>query len=84
MRRSYRAQALYLHDPTSLARLIYGSADAGPCFGAPSMARRALTALLPKLWWRWDDLAVQVRYRPGKGVHREVESESVAQIFCDW
>jgi len=31
------------------------------------MARSALTALFPELWWQWDDLAVEVRYRPGKG-----------------
>jgi len=35
--------------------------------GAPGMARSALTALFLELWWRRDDLAVQVRYRPGKG-----------------
>ena len=42
------------------------------------MARSTLTGVDPATLWRWlDDLAVKARYRPGKGIHREVESDSI-------
>jgi hypothetical protein len=49
------------------ASLAIGYIPMAFSFGAPGMARSALTALFLELWWRRDDLAVQVRYRPGKG-----------------